>query len=287
MQFKIPLFSFVFFCSLWYNFVILLGDNMSTNFIKVANFMQKLAYDAERIIRRHKAGATHATDKAGKKVGHDIVTDIDLMIEKHCIEKIKRAYPQATLVSEEFNSDSTLTDSCFVIDPIDGTKNFFHGLPFWGFQIAYVEHGEVVASVINVPALHYFVKAIKGVGTFVNGKKVVIKPISLEHSLWLVDGNRVKEIIWLDLYRDCLGARSLGCSSVTYTFLLAGKISGIINRMAPAWDVLPGYFACENAGLHCVTLKNGIQVATVSKELLDYATKKLDVPLDPKSPIQK
>ena len=66
---------------------------MSTNFIKVANFMQKLAYDAEHIIRRHKAGATHATDKASKKAGHDIVTDIDLMIEKHCIEKIKRAYP--------------------------------------------------------------------------------------------------------------------------------------------------------------------------------------------------
>ncbi len=254
---------------------------MSTNLIKIANFMQRLAYDAERIVRRHKVSAAHTMDKATKFAGHDIVTDLDLMIEKHCIEKIKRNYPQVTIVSEEFNSDSDLSNACFVIDPIDGTKNFFHGLPFWGFQMAYVENGETVASVIYLPVLHYFVKAVKGHGTLVNGKKATVSPTPLEHSLWLVDGNKVRDIIWRDLYRDSLGARSLGCSSVTYTFLLAGKISGIINRTAPVWDVLPGFFACQNAGLSCMRLKNGIQIATTSQGLLDYASKKLDIPLDP------
>lgn len=242
---------------------------MSTNLIKIANFMQRLAYDAEKIVRKHKIFKT--MDKGR----HDVVTEIDLMIERHCIERIKQAYPNATVVSEEYNKDNLLGNSCFVIDPIDGTKNFAHGLVLWGFQMAYVENGETLVSVINLPELHYFTKAIKGQGTTCNGKHISYKPCDLEHSLWLVDGNNARGLIWDDLYRDAQGARNTGSSAYAYSMMVAGKVSGVINRKAWAWDVLPGYFACENAGLYCKMLDNGIQIVTVSPNLLDYACEKL------------
>ena len=242
---------------------------MSTDLKKIIKFMQRLAYDAEKIIRKHKSFKT--MDKGR----HDVVTEIDLMIERHCIERIKRAYPNATIVSEEYNKDNLLGKNCFVIDPIDGTKNFAHGLALWGFQMAYVENGETLASVMNLPELHYFIKAIKGQCTTCNGINISYQPCDLEHSLWIVDGNSVRDLIWNDLYHDAQGARSAGCSVFAYAMIVAGKISGVINHKAKVWDVLPGYFACENAGLYCKMLDNGIQIVTVSPNLLDYACEKL------------
>ena len=251
-----------------------IGDKM-TDYLKYARFMERLARDAEKIYLKHKKSF-----KIIDKGVCDVVTDVDLIIERHCIDEIQKAYPSASIVSEEFNSDEIVTESCFTIDPIDGTKNFSHGLPFWGFQMAYFENGNVVASVINCPELKLFITAFKGGGTFCNGKRVQIHDTDFAHSMWLLDGNEVRRLIWDDLAKNTHGARSLGGSAPSYALVLAGRGLCLVNKKAFPWDIFPGFFACENAGFHCAMLNNGFQIVAPNKEILDYAISKLDVPIN-------
>ena len=244
---------------------------MSTDLKKIIKFMQRLAYDAEKIIRKHKSFKT--MDKGR----HDVVTEIDLMIERHCIERIKRVYPNATIVSEEYNKDNLLGKNCFVIDPIDGTKNFAHGLALWGFQIAYVENGETLASIVYLPDLNMFVSAIKDKGTFLNNKSIHInKSRDVDHSLWIVEGKPEKWHLGEMLASDSMGVRSMGCASISFIFVALGQIDGIVvYRIKNAWDILPGLFACECAGLCCKAFDNGTYIVTTNQNLLDYACEKL------------
>ncbi len=243
------------------------------NYANVVKFMAKLARDAEKIINKNKVY------KIMDKGARDVVTDLDLMIERHCIDEINKHYPNASIVSEEYNSDQAISNTCFTIDPIDGTKNFSHGLPFWGIQLSYFENGDTVASVIYLPEFKIFIESAKGMGTLVNGEKAEFLKTDLEHSMWLIDGNEPRHLLWDALFKTSQGVRSLGTSVASYAFLLAGKVNAVVNKKAYPWDVFPGYFACQNAGLYCTILNNGIQIATTSQELLDFAKSKLDVPI--------
>ena len=118
---------------------------------------------------------------------NDLVTNLDVKIENFLIGKIKEAYPDYDIVSEEGNSKHQLTDNCFVIDPIDGTINFANGLPLWAIQIACRKNGKTVASVIDFPKLDETFYADKN-GAFVNDKKISIREVPVRNALYVVDG---------------------------------------------------------------------------------------------------
>ena len=88
-------------------------------------FLKRIVKEAEKIAEQKYE--VHAKDDEG-----DLVTNLDLEIEKYLISEINKNYPDFDIVSEEFNTENKLTDNCFIIDPIDGTINFANGLPLWG-----------------------------------------------------------------------------------------------------------------------------------------------------------
>lgn len=126
-------------------------------------FIQRIVREAEKLLSRD--FAVYAKGSEG-----DLVTDVDYLVERFLIEKIQAEYPDFAIISEEFNADTELSDNCFIIDPIDGTKNFANGLPLWGIQVACRKNGQTIASVISMPALKEFYFADES-GAYLNGRE--------------------------------------------------------------------------------------------------------------------
>ena len=114
----------------------------------------------------------------------DAVTKADLLSEKMIIDAIKKRYPEHGIVAEESGTFREGSEYVWVIDPIDGTLNFAHGVPIFGVMICLMRSGEVILSVIYMPALKQLFFAKKGKGTFLNGTRVrCAKTLSLKGSV--------------------------------------------------------------------------------------------------------
>src|SRR5580693_6909021 len=113
-----------------------------------------------------------------KKVDRSPVTRADREAEQVIRGILGRAFPDHQLCGEEFGWDKNVrADYRWWIDPVDGTRQFIRGLPFWGTLIALEVRGEVVAGVIHHPAIDLTLWAARGQGCFVNGKKAHVSKI--------------------------------------------------------------------------------------------------------------
>ena len=146
-------------------------------------FIKRIVREAEKLLARD--FAVYAKGREG-----DLVTDIDYLVERFLIERIRAEYPDFAIISEEFNADTELSDNCFIIDPIDGTKNFANGLPLWGIQVACRKNGETIASVISMPALKEFYFANES-GAYLNGKKISVREVPVLNAFYAVIGGDV------------------------------------------------------------------------------------------------
>jgi histidinol-phosphatase len=105
------------------------------------------------------------------------VTQADREAEQLIVERLARAFPDCGFLGEEFG-DSGARDRRFIIDPIDGTKNFVRGIPVWATLLALEEGGEVTAGVVHNPALGEMFWARRGGGAFRNGERVTVSSIA-------------------------------------------------------------------------------------------------------------
>jgi histidinol-phosphatase len=139
------------------------GGNSSPQYSAELAFALTLADRADAIsLSRYQALDLEITTKPDNSP----VTDADKAVERAIIDAIATKYPSDGVVGEEFGSSGS-KDRYWVIDPIDGTKNFVRGVPTWATLIALVENGEVVASVVSSPALYRRWYASAGGGAFV------------------------------------------------------------------------------------------------------------------------
>jgi histidinol-phosphatase len=99
------------------------------------------------------------------------VTQADREAEQAIVEVLRRAFPQHGFLGEEFGGSGT-TDTRWIIDPIDGTKNFVRHIPIWATLIALEEHGEITVGVIHNPVTGDLYTAARGAGAFLNGERL-------------------------------------------------------------------------------------------------------------------
>lgn len=226
-------------------------------------FLKKIVKEAEHITQQD--FVVHQKDSKG-----DLVTNLDLEVEKYLINQIKQNYPNYDIVSEEFNKDGQVTDNCFIIDPIDGTINFANGLPMWGTQVACRTNGETVASVIHLPKLHEFYHADK-TGAYLNGQKITIREVPLKNALYSIVGNEPlpPTIKMLKYSKSYLNLRA---SCMTFALMASGRIHGVNFRIEQPWDYAPGLFLCQMAGAK-IKDKKGFHAAAMNQEFLDILEK--------------
>ena len=200
------------------------------------------------------------------KGGGDIATDIDVLVERFIIKRLMREYPDVPIVSEELNPSDELPDTCFVIDPIDGTGNFYRGIPLWGIQVAYVEGGKTKSAVIYLPPFGEMFYANEK-GAFLNGRKIRVSDTPLDKAIYDIEGH-YKVKAYDRMLKCSRHMRNICCSAVLFAWVAKGRIDGVILRKDSIWDYLPGQFLVQQAGGQIRNACGG-HVAANSAELAD------------------
>ena len=180
--------------------------------------------------------------QVSKKGPSDFVTNSDLKAEKIIIEELKKARPNYSIISEEngieINKDK---DNSWIIDPIDGTVNFLHGVPHFAISIALKSNNEIVSGLIFDPIKDEMFFAEKDRGAFFNNRKIrVSKKNKLENCLF-VTGGKIKQ-------EPDLSYRKSGCAALDMAYVAAGRYDGFFQNNLNLWDIAAGIILIKEAG---------------------------------------
>lgn len=220
----------------------------------------------KEIVKKANVISNNAFEVSKKDAESDLVTNLDLEIEKFLISEIKKEYPNFGIVSEEYNTNNQITDNCFIIDPIDGTINFANNLPLWGIQIACVKDSKTIASVISLPRINEFYYADE-TGAYLNDEKININEVPIKNTLYSIDGNNNLPCMQR-MRKYSSNRRNFGGVCVSMAFVASGRIHGAVFRSNKPWDYEPGLFICKMAGASVKSI-DGFHAAAMNDEFLN------------------
>lgn len=189
--------------------------------------------------------------KINKKPDKSPVTIADKESEKAIILIIKKYFPEHNFLCEEFKYKKTNFPYRWIIDPLDGTRNFVRGMPFFGNCIALEKDGKVIVGVINMPALNLFAYASLGNGAFVNGKRIKVSKINKIEDAFLCFGSienylRLYKNQFYNLIKSCHGHRGFG-DTLMFLLLAQGNVDIVLDMVYP-WDIAAAKIVIEEAG---------------------------------------
>ncbi|MDP3766275.1 MAG: inositol monophosphatase family protein [Nanoarchaeota archaeon] len=192
-------------------------------------------------------------EKIKEKPNKSLVATADLEVNKAIIKTIKKYFPKHSILSEETGFEDNKSDYKWVIDPIDGTHNFLHQIPFFGTSIALEYRNEVVLGVLHFPLLSITAIAERNKGAFLNGKRIFVSDKKdLDHSFILVEfayANRKEKTDFLrKLTNKAIDVRNFGAAVYHLLLVACGKCDGYIILSTHEWDVAAGFLMVEEAG---------------------------------------
>ena len=192
------------------------------------------------------------------KAPNDFVTEVDHAAEMAIIDTLLAAYPGHGILAEETGSARGAADSEYVwiIDPLDGTTNFIHGLPTFAVSIALAFRNQVQQAVVYDPSRNDLFFASKGRGAFLNDKRLrVSKRTRLAESLIGTgfpfrkgDDFRKYLTIFEAVMKSCAGMRRPGAAALDLCYVAAGWYDGFFETGLSAWDVAAGSLLVTEAG---------------------------------------
>lgn len=195
-----------------------------------------------------------------KSADVDFLTEADTTVSEFLVSSISAQFPGHAIKSEELEHDvNPGAEYEWVIDPIDGTRNFASGIPFWSVMVAVLRNGETIMSAIYFAAVDDFFFAKKGEGAFLNDKQIHIsKADVLDHKVYMLYAGNVMGPYGthVDRYRRARmnmqmqyenTQRQLGCIS-QLCYVAKGAIDVGAGNAGMDWDLLPTLFMCQEAG---------------------------------------
>ena len=186
----------------------------------------------------------------------DYATNIDKASEEKIIDFIRKEYPTHSILAEESGRSDGNSDYKWVIDPLDGTMNFAHGLPIFSVSIGVMKNDEIILGVVYDIMMDIIYSSEKGSGAFANGQKLnVSETTDLDKSL-LVTGfpynikDNPKNAIekFNDILKAASGVRRLGSAAIDCCYLASGAFDGFWEVTLNAWDICAGHLIIEEAG---------------------------------------
>jgi myo-inositol-1(or 4)-monophosphatase len=190
-----------------------------------------------------------------RKSQADYVSEVDRMAERAIIDALHVAYPSHAILAEESGAQGA-SDYQWIIDPLDGTTNFLHGMPQYAVSIALAHKGAVTQAVVYDPNRNDLFTASKGRGAYLNDHRLrVSKRIRLEDAL-IGTGFPFRELKHLDQYlamfRDMVkqtaGVRRPGAASLDLAYVAAGYYDGFWELGLSKWDIAAGSLLITEAG---------------------------------------
>jgi len=172
----------------------------------------------------------------------DFVTNTDIKVEKILIEELTKSKKNFTILSEESglikNKDNK---NIWIIDPIDGTSNFLHGIPHFAISIALQSNNEIVSGLIFDPIKNEMFYAEKNNGSYLNNKRIrVSKKQDINKCLFATNGDKFKNIK--------LHNRKSGSAALDMAYLAAGRYDGYFQENLNLWDIAAGLILVKEAG---------------------------------------
>ncbi len=209
--------------------------------------------EAGEIILRYFDGTFKIDHKEGI---NNLVTEVDKLAEDKIIKVIRATFPAHSIISEEAGELIKPSDYQWIIDPIDGTVNFAHGIPICCVSIGLLYQDDLIMGTVFNPMMNELFFAEKGKGATLNGKPIGVSSKSDFNTAFLVtgfpynwpDGPEHPIKVFEKLILEGLPIRRLGSAAIDLCWVACGRFDGFWEYNLQAWDVAAGYLIVQEAG---------------------------------------
>jgi myo-inositol-1(or 4)-monophosphatase len=237
------------------------------------NHVVDVAKEAGSFIREQRK--TFTPDQIEFKGLNDLVSYVDKSAEKMIVAGLGKLLPEAGFITEEKTISKTGDRYNWIIDPLDGTTNFIHGLPVFSVSIALQDKDELVLGVVYEVNQDECFYAWKHSPAYLNGKEIRVSAAPAISSSLLATGfpyyDFTKQPAYISLFtefmKSCHGLRRLGSAAVDLAYTACGRFDGYYEYNLNPWDVAAGIVIVRQAGGHVVNFKGGQEILN-SRELL-------------------
>lgn len=198
---------------------------------------------------------TFSYNKVEIKGLNDLVSYVDKTSEKLLVENLALIFPEAGFIVEE-NTLSGTKDFNWIVDPLDGTTNFIHGIPCYAISIALEHKGEIIIGVVYEVAQDECFWAFKDGGAFLNGNKILVSDRNKLSDALIATGFPIYNFTRLDNYinaftyfmKNTHGIRRIGAAAVDLCYLACGRVDAFFEYNLNSWDVAAGALIVKEAG---------------------------------------
>jgi myo-inositol-1(or 4)-monophosphatase len=205
----------------------------------------------------------------------DLVTELDRAAESLIYRILHNAKPDIGFLGEESGHRPQRSQARWIVDPLDGTNNFVHGLPIFGVSIGLEDHGAMLVGVIYDPMRHELFVATKGGGALLNGKRIHVSSTrKLARSLLSTGfsskflARREPYLSWFETFqRRSHGVRRIGSTVVSLASVASGRMEGFYEQDLWQWDIAAGILLVQEAG-GCVSDLEGRPVDLAAGKLV-------------------
>tara|TARA_B100001989_G_scaffold55571_1_gene36728 strand:- start:1025 stop:1771 length:747 start_codon:yes stop_codon:yes gene_type:complete len=238
------------------------------------NLMIKACEKASKVIIRDFGELENL--QVSKKGPKDFVTKTDKRVEKIIIEELAKSKKNYSFISEETGKILNKNKNIFwIIDPIDGTINFLHGIPHFAISVALQKDGEIVSGLIFDPIKNEIFYAEKNNGAFFNNNRIrVSNKSNINECLFATNNEGIKSL------HPKLNLRNTGCAALDLAYVGCGRFDGYFNNQINLWDIAAGKIIIEEAGGKVNSIKefeiNRINLRAGNSYIYEKMLKKLD-----------
>ncbi|WP_426667198.1 inositol monophosphatase family protein [Mucilaginibacter sp. McL0603] len=215
------------------------------------------------------------SDKIEYKGLNDMVSYVDKTAEQIIVKDLEKILPEAGFITEEKTRSQIGERYNWIIDPLDGTTNFIHGVPTYSVSIALKEHDELVFGVVYEINLDECFYAWKDAPAYLNGKEIKVSNNPTISSSLIATGFPYYDFekqpayiqLFTELMKSCHGLRRLGSAAVDLAYTACGRFEAFYEYNLNPWDIAAGVVIVRQAGGQVINYKGGGEVMN-SRELL-------------------
>ena len=238
------------------------------------NLMIKACEKASKVIIRDFGELENL--QVSKKGPKDFVTKTDKRVELILIEELAKSKKNYSFISEETGKILNKNRDIFwIIDPIDGTTNFLHGIPHFAISVALQKEGEITSGLIFDPIKNEIFYAEKNNGSFFNNNRIrVSNKSNIDECLFATNNDGIKSL------HPKLNLRNTGCAALDLAYVGCGRFDGYFHNHINLWDIAAGKIIIEEAGGKVNNIKefeiNRINLRAGNSYIYEKMLKKLD-----------
>lgn len=222
---------------------------------------KKICFDAMEVVKkaaafireRHENRNELVIEEKGRQ---NFVTEVDLMAEQILVSGLAEVLPEAGFIAEEGTSSRRGETFNWVIDPVDGTTNFIHGVFPFAISVGLSQEDEVVAGIIYEFGLNEYFYSWKGGGAWLNGKAIQVSKVASVGQALIATGFPYTNFTYLEEFMQSMeyfmkhsnGLRRLGSAATDIAYVACGRYDGFYEYGLHPWDIAAGILLVKEAG---------------------------------------